>query len=126
MIEPHSQEHRLKNRSIFGNKIREARENLNLSISELADKINVSFETMCLLENGVREPSICVLKALAWVFFISIDQLLGWEDTTDLLISKDGRELMRIYSTLNERDRLTLVAIAAAFSNTMSKSGTDL
>lgn len=59
------------------NKIKNLREELNLTQQELADKLNCSKSVIGLYENESRKPSLEILVKLSEIFDCSIDYLLG-------------------------------------------------
>jgi transcriptional regulator with XRE-family HTH domain len=59
------------------NKIKNLREELNLTQQELADKLNCSKSVIGLYENEFRKPSLEILVKLSEIFDCSIDYLLG-------------------------------------------------
>ncbi len=65
-----------KNR--FKENLKELRIDRKLGQVELAKAIGVSKGVISLWENGLREPSMYCLIALAEFFGISIDELIGY------------------------------------------------
>ena len=61
-------------------RIKELREEKNISQLELAKKLNLTQQSISLYEKGDREPSIEVLKSIANFFNVSLDYLLGKSD----------------------------------------------
>ena len=61
-------------------RIKELREEKNISQLELAKKLNLTQQSISLYEKGDREPSIDVLKSIANFFNVSLDYLLGKSD----------------------------------------------
>ena len=70
--------------SILGNRIRHLRESNNLNQMELAAKLNISNSTLCQYETGYRIPSDEVKLAIARLFNVSIDFLLGNDPVPNL------------------------------------------
>ena len=64
----------------FGEKLKELRCEKNVGQVELSKTINVSKGIISLWENGLREPKLSNLIALAKFFDVSIDYLVGLED----------------------------------------------
>ncbi len=64
----------------FGYRLKELRVENNIGQVELAKAINVSKGIISLWENGLREPKLSNLIALAKFFRVSIDFLAGLED----------------------------------------------
>lgn len=62
------------------NRIKQLREEFNLTQQELADKINGAKSTIAMYENESRKPSMEVLISLSDIFGCTIDYLLGKTD----------------------------------------------
>lgn len=58
-------------------RIKKARNNLNLKQKELAKKANITEANLSRYENGLSEPKSAVLSRLADALEVSIDYLLG-------------------------------------------------
>ena len=63
--------------NIFAEKLKELREEKELTQDVLAEKLSISRSTVGMLELGTRMPSIEVLVKIADFFNVSIDYLLG-------------------------------------------------
>ncbi|MBR6619719.1 MAG: helix-turn-helix domain-containing protein [Clostridia bacterium] len=61
----------------FGENLRELRQKRKLTQENLADCLNVSFQTISKWERGETYPDICTLPDIAGFFKISVDELLG-------------------------------------------------
>lgn len=68
-----------KNYTLFGQRIKELREDAGLSMLQLAKEIGVSDAAICKWENGLAEPKITYLVRLADFFDCTIDYLTGKE-----------------------------------------------
>ena len=64
----------------LGDKIKRLREERHLTQQQLADKLNVSRQTVCRWENGSRCPDLIMAKKLAVELDISLDELISDED----------------------------------------------
>ena len=64
------------------NRIREYRRNNGLLQSELAKLLNVSQGTISQYETGNSEPDNETLKAIARIFNVSVDEILGYDKDT--------------------------------------------
>ncbi len=62
-----------------GQKIKELRHKKNITQKGLAERLNVSFQTVSKWENDENEPDVSTLKELANIFGCSVDELLGLE-----------------------------------------------
>lgn len=60
----------------IGIQVRTARENANLTQSQLAEKINISVSHMSDIENGKKEMGILIFKHIVDVLGISANELL--------------------------------------------------
>ena len=78
-----------------GNFIMQKRKGLGMTQQQLADKLNVSFQAISKWENGTAYPNIEILKDLATVLDVSVDEILsGSEKETDgLSYSKAGIDI---------------------------------
>lgn len=66
--------------NIFCERLKELRIEKSVGQIELATKINVSKGIISLWENGLREPKLSNLIALAKFFEVSLDYLVGLEN----------------------------------------------
>ena len=64
----------------FGEKLKELRQENNVGQVELSKALNVSKGIISLWENGLREPKLSNLIAIAKYFKTSIDFLAGLEN----------------------------------------------
>lgn len=65
---------------IFGEILKKLRLKKKLRQITLAKRLNISQVIVSLWENGLREPSMSSLIAVADYFNVSVDYLLGRED----------------------------------------------
>lgn len=65
---------------IFSQRLRELRTEESLSMKQLAKEINTTDAAISNWENGINEPKISYLLAIAVYFGVSSDFLLGLED----------------------------------------------
>lgn len=66
--------------SILSEKIRMLREELNLTQSQLAEKLNIATSSISQYESGDRIPSDDIKIKLAEIFDVSLDFLMGLSD----------------------------------------------
>lgn len=87
-------------------KIIEERKKLGLSQEELAEKIGVSQKSISKYECGTRRPTYETLTAMAKLFNVSTDYLLGTSDLLPLeeprYTSQDEYDLIILYRTFQE------------------------
>ena len=67
---------------MFGKRITEIRNSYNWSQVQLAQKLNVSKQTISNWENNNILPSVEMLIKLSQIFSVSTDYLLGLDDRT--------------------------------------------
>lgn len=72
------------NKKLFGKKIKEAREKLNLTQFELAEKIGVSQNFLGDIERGIKLPSLNTLIQLSNVLKLSLDYMFS--DSLDNIV----------------------------------------
>ena len=66
----------------WNKRIRDLREDHDMTQDELADKLNISKRTLLRYESGISEPTIGILISLSLIFNVSIDYIAGIKDTT--------------------------------------------
>lgn len=100
-------------------KIKEIREDKNLSQQEVAKAIETSQTNIARWENGKNEPSYLQLVKLANFFNCSIDYLVGNDETEQItqfepkaVLSEKEKELLRVYQSLSENGKKTLIGSA--------------
>ena len=78
-----------------GNFIMEKRKSLGMTQQQLADKLNVSFQAISKWENGTTYPNIEILRDLAIVLDVSVDEILtgSEKDVDGLSYSKAGIDI---------------------------------
>ena len=83
----------------FNENLKKIRLASGMKQAEVAKKIGVAKNTYCNWENGTREPSILKIKALAKLFGVSVDYLVGLEENAVVyeLRSKYGDEHFSAY-----------------------------
>ena len=70
--------------NIIAIRLKELRENLNLSQEEFSKKVNLSNQTICNYENGRKIPTIDIVFNIAETFNVSIDWLCGRTEEKDV------------------------------------------
>lgn len=76
-------------------KLREFRKQKNLSMKELGAILGLAESTISLYENGKREPDIATLIKIANYFNVSVDELLGCNDSDDDTMNAEYRSTIR-------------------------------
>ncbi len=64
----------------FGERIRKLRVEANLTQKDLADKLNVTYQTVSKWETDINEPDLSTLKELAKILNCSVEYLLSDEE----------------------------------------------
>ena len=102
----------------LGQRIQELRKKANLSQSELATKIDVSYPQMSRYEIKEVQPPADVLKRLADVFGVSIDYIVNGSSGQKAQESLGDAELLsqfREVEQMNDDDRGTIKKLIDAF-----------
>lgn len=100
---------------MFRIRLKELREHFKYSQAVLAEKIGVSQSAVGMWESGRNMPESAKLEALATLFEVSTDYLLGRDMAADVQkekpadfggtdkdeLSEDERELLRLFRQLN-------------------------
>lgn len=83
----------------FNENLKKARQDAHMTQQYVADKIGVAKNTYSNWENGTREPNIIKIKALAKLFGVSVDYLVGMEENPVVyeLQAKYGEEHFAAY-----------------------------
>ena len=97
-------------RIALGDRLREAREYLELSQDEVAKRLNVPRSAVSLIESGQRKVDALELKELAKVYQRTVSSLTGEESPADL--PADVAHLARTATKMTETDRNELTRFA--------------
>lgn len=65
-------------------RIKDLRVDADLTIAELAEKLDISARTISRYEKGISEPTVSVLIKLCLIYNVSIDYICGIKDTTEI------------------------------------------
>jgi transcriptional regulator with XRE-family HTH domain len=65
----------------FSENLKRVRQDARMTQAEVAKIVGVAKNTYCNWELGTREPNILKIKALAKLFGVSVDYLVGLEPT---------------------------------------------
>lgn len=84
----------------FGYRLRELRENKELTQTQVAKRLNLSKTTISGYENNIKTPSLDVLVKLSILYGVSSDYILGLENRK--LLQIDGL-------TMNQEEILKMV-----------------
>ena len=61
----------------FCDRLKNAREDRDISQTEMADKLNMTQSNYSKIESGIQEPNLDQLIRIAEIFNLTIDELLG-------------------------------------------------
>lgn len=86
-------------RKNLGEKLKEARENANLSQQDVADKLNVSRQTISKYELNINEPDLETLKELSYLYQVDINYLLGINAKTYSFFAKNT--INKVFTYIN-------------------------
>ena len=109
----------------IGQKIKELRQENNLTQEELAEELGVSFQAISRWENSTTYPDIIILPIIANMFDVTIDYLLDREsykkdEELKKIIEQDD-ELSK-YGKIKEREKLLLESLKKYPNNWNLKS----
>lgn len=68
----------------WNKRIRDLREDNDMTQDDLASQLGISKRTLLCYESGVSEPTISVLISLSLLFNVSVDYIIGTKDTTEI------------------------------------------
>ena len=66
--------------NMFKERLKELRLDKGLRLKDVADAVNLSIRAISNYEQGIREPSLSILKDLCRFFNVSADYLIGLTD----------------------------------------------
>ena len=91
----------------MGRFIVEKRKALGLTQTQLSEKLNVSFQAISKWENGVTFPNIEILKDLASVLEVTVDEILAGSEKEEngLSYSKAGIDIAYTDSIKKEMEK---------------------
>ena len=73
----------------LGRKIRELRRSKDLTQEQLADYLNISYQSVSKWETGTTLPDLSYIIPLSRLFEISTDELLGYEQSKEDLLKNE-------------------------------------
>lgn len=92
--------------STFPERLKELRNETGISISELADKINIAKSTLSRYEASKMEPTLAVIVKIANFFNVSLDWLAGNSSIREPFITSNN--IVKIYNELNDNQKREL------------------
>ncbi len=88
---------------MWNERLRELREEHDLTQSQLAHKLGLNYKTIYRYENGICEPNLSILVKLAKMYDVSIDYLCNLSD----IKKRDNDALIEMLSkNINETNNL--------------------
>lgn len=94
-----------------GDQIKQCREALQMTKSELAEEAGLTPAAITQFENGDREPSLESLKKLADALEISVNYLIGRSDDKEFAQSPELTAMFRGMQKLNDADKKFMYGI---------------
>lgn len=79
----------------IGENIRRLRRGLDMTQEQLADKLGVAYQSVSRWENGTTYPDMEFLPALAGIFGVTVDELIGMEENKKKEQIEEGFERYR-------------------------------
>lgn len=95
----------------FGTQIKKIRTNSKLTQEQLAQKLNVSRQTISSWENNRNLPDLQMVVQIAQTFNLSLDQLILGDNTMTNKLVNDGSEVRKAKMNLISIILLTIAAI---------------
>lgn len=107
----------------LGARIAKTRKNLGFSQMQLAESAEISKEHLSNLERGKKLPSAKVLTQIAGALNVSVDYLLGLNNTqTDIEINIQLQEILINYTIIEKEAILNILRDVKAFSELIRKN----
>ena len=104
--------------------LKRLRKERGLSQQQLAAKISVSQQSINMYENHAVEPDIDTLIALADLFGMSVDALIGHTANVESVeLSPDERALLRGYRAVSEPERESIRLILRNYLDRDAENG---
>ncbi len=94
----------------IGNKLYELRKNANLSQEQLAEKLNITRQTISNWELGQTVPDIMQAKEISKIFKITLDELID-NNVKDILVEKISNTEKIVGTTKKNLKMLSIVII---------------
>ena len=90
----------------FSENLKKARRDARMTQAEVAKIVGVAKNTYCNWELGTREPNILKIKALAKLFGVSVDYLVGFEKQDALAAAQNKYGKKRVLAYLDALHKL--------------------
>lgn len=103
-------------------KLKELRNEKNLTLNKLSEKINISPQVLSRYERGDREPDIKTLITLSDFFGVSVDYLIGRTDDFGIIkkaaelpaLTREETELLTYFKKLNNLQQQKVIGYCYA------------
>lgn len=102
---------------VMAGRIRLLRQQVGMTQAELAAKLEVSTALVTQWEMGVRKPSLPVIVALAKTLGVSVDYIVGAQETPQAFLDEEMANLFQEISTLPKKDRTVIREIVKVLKN---------
>ena len=97
----------------FSEKLKELRIKKGLTQESLAEKLNISRQSISKWEQGINEPNIQTLKELCLIFQVSIDELV--DDDKEVVLSIDEKNKKKTYILFWAQIAIALASVLNIF-----------
>ena len=108
------------NKELIPERLRNARENLGISMAEASRRLNLSKIGYCRYEYGERTPSMQTIEVIAQCFGTSVDYIIGNTDDMSpdtIVISKaSSPEMYEFVRSLSTSDASTMQRLMAYYN----------
>ncbi len=97
----------------FGQRFYRLRRKKDMTQEEVAKRVNVTAQAVSKWENDASLPDVGILVDLSDVLDVSVDELLGKEQTTAVILSKENRKdadklIMKVRVISSDGDRVSV------------------
>lgn len=106
--------------------LKNIRNEYNLTVLELSEKINIKFQNIYRWEKGDVLPSLPQLISLADFYSLSLDELIGRDNLQKINIintlNKAENELLKVFREADERGQAFIYIYANGYVDALKKS----
>jgi len=94
-----------------GENIRQLRRSINMTQEQLAEKLNTTYQSVSRWENGTTYPDIELLPAIARIFSVTVDSILGVQDDIKQKNFHDAVKRLKNALFSAEKDEADIVSL---------------
>lgn len=94
---------------MFQIRLKQLRDEHNLSQYDLADKLNIKQSTIAMWENGTNKPRQATLIKIAEFFNVPVDYLLGREEKPSENSNDLSNKIMELFNRLDEKHQQQVI-----------------